>query len=184
MRNELSDAKAWADRVLRNGLLDAPEDDAHLRVLLSALSASPPGEGEPVAWIDPDELKWLGEGDYREALVRGWASDDHVALFAHPPGGLSVEDWARLIAAADGVTWADGVVTYRGVGDEDEPATARYYRMAQAILAAMEPRRADLIDIEQGREGKDRSQSESASPAEAGSHGQAARVLASSKGLT
>lgn len=73
------------------------------------------------------------------AALSAAPSGDSGAV-GHPPGGLSVEDWARVVAAADGVTWNDGAVTYRSVGDENEPATARYYRMAQAILAAMEPR--------------------------------------------
>lgn len=80
---------------------------------------------------------------------------------SHPPG-LSVEEVARI-------AWEAGRAWSLEMGEEDYgpwPPTAGQFgwqeddseacreaerHKAQAILAAMEPRRADLIDIEQGR---------------------------------
>lgn len=81
-----------------------------------------------------------GLADRLEAIADfGWACGDEDALrqaaraLRQEP---SVDEVARTIAAADGVTWDGYTVTFSHVpGSDDDGPTDRYFRAAQAIHA-------------------------------------------------
>ena len=88
---------------------------------------------------EPDAARRI----YRTAALSLWVENNLPqilsALRAKPAEGEPVawpgrEAVARIIGAACGVTWANGVVTYASTSEDDRPID-RFYRAADALLS-------------------------------------------------
>ena len=130
LATKLDDEPDAARRIYRTAALSLWVEN-NLPQILSALRAKP-AEGEPVAWRarDYSSSAWMlmALKPHPEAFRRV------EALYTRPVAWPKREAVARIIGAACGVTWSNGVVKYASTSEDDRPID-RFYRAADALLS-------------------------------------------------
>ena len=143
LATKLHDEPDAARRIYRTAALSLWVEN-NLPQILSALrrEASPSltGEGEPVAWRwraifdDASRGGWFYETGPLSRHIHTRQGLEHQPLYTRPVAWPDREAVARIIGAACGVTWANGVVKYASTSEDDRPID-RFYRAADALLS-------------------------------------------------